>query len=293
MGGAAEGILRRLFFYFLRFSTPHSESTIIRIPMPRLRCFIEPAPELPRTSITLSSAESHHLLNVRRAKRDDPVCVFDGDGNEFECIIRDPTKPKATLTILKHYRAKGPRMKATLAPALLKSRAMDTVIRMATELGASGIIPISTERCEVQLPARRQDLRLRKWRSLAIGVCKQCGRTHLPTIDSVSDFEEVCASVPDSSLRLIASLSPGALEFSVILREFLGSQGGIPPTEVFWLIGPEGDFTEREYGLARNRGFQPVRLGEHVLRAETASTVALTILNYEIRLFESQLRVGK
>ena len=170
---------------------------------------------------------------------------------------------------------------------------MDTVIRMATELGASGIIPISTERCEVQLPARRQDLRLRKWRSLAIGACKQCGRSHLPTIDSVSDFEEVCASVPDSSLRLIASLSPGALEFSVILGDFLGSQGGIPPTEVFWLIGPEGDFTEREYGLARNRGFQPVRLGEHVLRAETASTVALTILNYEIRLFESQLRVGK
>ena len=63
--------------------------------MPRLRCFIEPASELPRTSITLSSAESHHLLNVRRAKRDDPVCVFDGDGNEFECIIRDTTKTQS------------------------------------------------------------------------------------------------------------------------------------------------------------------------------------------------------
>ena len=102
---------------------------------------------------------------------------------------------------------------------------MDTVIRMATELGASGIIPISTERCEVQLPARRQDLRLRKWRSLAIGACKQCGRSHLPTIDSESDFEEVCASVPDSSLRLIASLSPWSARILCHFERFPGVAG--------------------------------------------------------------------
>jgi 16S rRNA (uracil1498-N3)-methyltransferase len=44
------------------------------------------------------------------------------------------------------------------------------------------------------------------------------------------------------------------------------------------LIGPEGDFTATEIGLALQNGFQPVSLGETRLRTETAGVVAASLL---------------
>lgn len=44
------------------------------------------------------------------------------------------------------------------------------------------------------------------------------------------------------------------------------------------LIGPEGDFTIDEIGLALNNNFKPVVLGETRLRTETAALVAATLL---------------
>ena len=45
------------------------------------------------------------------------------------------------------------------------------------------------------------------------------------------------------------------------------------------LIGPEGDFNPDEIGLAFERGYQPVSLGQSRLRTETAAVVACHILN--------------
>jgi len=48
------------------------------------------------------------------------------------------------------------------------------------------------------------------------------------------------------------------------------------------LVGPEGDFTEKEVRLALGEGFMAFHLGESRLRTETAAvyiTAALSILN--------------
>jgi 16S rRNA (uracil1498-N3)-methyltransferase len=41
------------------------------------------------------------------------------------------------------------------------------------------------------------------------------------------------------------------------------------------LIGPEGDFTAEEVGLALKNGFVPISLGESRLRTETAALTAV------------------
>jgi 16S rRNA (uracil1498-N3)-methyltransferase len=46
----------------------------------------------------------------------------------------------------------------------------------------------------------------------------------------------------------------------------------------FILIGPEGDFTEKEIQLALSKNFIPVALGNTRLRTETAGIVSATIL---------------
>jgi 16S rRNA (uracil1498-N3)-methyltransferase len=48
--------------------------------------------------------------------------------------------------------------------------------------------------------------------------------------------------------------------------------------KVALLIGPEGGLDDDEVKLAEQAGFTPVRLGPRVLRTETASVVALSVL---------------
>ena len=48
------------------------------------------------------------------------------------------------------------------------------------------------------------------------------------------------------------------------------------------LIGPEGDFSEKERKLiTSNEKTIPIRLAKNILRAETAAIVATTILSYK------------
>ena len=49
------------------------------------------------------------------------------------------------------------------------------------------------------------------------------------------------------------------------------------PASVLVLIGPEGDFTPQEVEQAVSAGFQPVTLGNNVLRGETAAIAAPTL----------------
>jgi 16S rRNA (uracil1498-N3)-methyltransferase len=44
------------------------------------------------------------------------------------------------------------------------------------------------------------------------------------------------------------------------------------------MVGPEGGFSEKEMALALNQSFIPVNFGQRILRTETASIVALSIL---------------
>ena len=49
-----------------------------------------------------------------------------------------------------------------------------------------------------------------------------------------------------------------------------------PPYEI--LLGPEGGFTPGERAAILDAGFQPARLGDWVLRADTAAVAAAAIL---------------
>ena len=48
------------------------------------------------------------------------------------------------------------------------------------------------------------------------------------------------------------------------------------------MVGPEGGFTEEEVRLAQERGFIPVKLGQRILRTETAAITLMGILQYEL-----------
>ena len=67
------------------------------------------------------------------------------------------------------------------------------------------------------------------------------------------------------------------LALSPIARGSLAGLASVPQ-KVELLIGPEGGLDDKEHLLAEQAGYLPVRLGPRVLRTETASVVALSVL---------------
>src|SRR5206468_178939 len=70
----------------------------------------------------------------------------------------------------------------TLAQGLSRGERMDFIVQKATELGASSIVPLLTERSVVRLSAPQAARKLEHWRAIAVSACEQSGRNRLPKV---------------------------------------------------------------------------------------------------------------
>ena len=179
--------------------------------------------------------------------------AFDGRGNEWICELLDADKRAARLKVRFAQKAKPIPWRITLGQALPLGGAMDSIVRKATEIGVSVIVPLESERTQVHLDADRSDRKIGKWQTAALEAAKQCGNPWLPEIAPVTPATAFMESAKGYDLKLIASLQPGAKSLRSVLSQFRTSQGRAP-LSVLWLIGPEGDFTPAEMGQSRTSG---------------------------------------
>jgi 16S rRNA (uracil1498-N3)-methyltransferase len=248
--------------------------------MPDFRAFSTP-PSADPAEIALSSAESHHLVTVNRARAGDTVTVFDGRGSEWVCELSRADGDAARLRVRFAQKARPLLYAITLGQALPKGSFMDAIVRKATELGAARIVPLESERTQVHLEGERSDRKVDKWQTAALEAAKQCGNPWLPEISPVQPAASFIESARGYDLKLIASLAPGARPLKSVLSEHRATAGR-QPKSALWLVGPEGDFTPAELNLAQACGFAPITLGPLVLRCETAAVYALSVLGYEL-----------
>jgi 16S rRNA (uracil1498-N3)-methyltransferase len=148
------------------------------------------------------------------------------------------------------------------------------LIQKATELGVKEIIPFFSSRSIPLLEKSRRLKRHHRWEKIAIEASKQCGRGVVPKVELVKDYPDMLRTASTDSLRLILWENEG-----VNLREVL--EGSKERKKIFFVIGPEGGFSQDEVEKAKRAGFVAVTLGRRILRAETASLCLLSILQYE------------
>jgi len=248
--------------------------------MPDFRAHCLPSVADP-SEIELTADESHHLVSVNRAKAGDTVVAFDGRGSEWICELAVADRRAARLKVRFPQKAAPLPWRITLGQALPLGGAMDSIVRKATEIGVSAIIPLESERTQVHLDPERTDRKAGKWQTAALEAAKQCGNPWLPEIGPVTPAAAFMESAKGYDLKLIASLQPGAKSLKAVLDQYRATHGS-PPRNVLWLVGPEGDFTPAEMSRSKAAGFEPITLGPLVLRCETAAVYALSILSYEL-----------
>lgn len=243
--------------------------------MPSYRSFLLPESEVLENSITLDKRESHHLVKVFRARAGESVEVLDGRGRRYLGRITHPDAMAARIEIEQVQNIDAPKHKVTLLQALPKSKAMDLILRTATEIGVTSMQPVYSHQSDVHIPDERVPGKLEKWRATTVEASKQCGLPFLPEVlvpESLADWLRRNPRDTDE-LRIVASLEKG----SRLLLDAL-SAADLPSRTVL-AVGPEGDFSADEYEALREAGFIPVRLGDNVLRAETAAAYMLSVID--------------
>jgi 16S rRNA (uracil1498-N3)-methyltransferase len=248
--------------------------------MSDFRVFCRPDTPEP-TRLHLSAEESHHLVVVNRARRGDPVVAFDGHGTEWTTTLTDDRKQAAVLEVIRRHQRAPLSGSITLGQALPKGASMDGIVRKATEIGLTQLVPLETERTQVHLGADRSERKIDKWRTAALEAAKQCGNPFLPEVTAVTRLEPFLTAVASNELKLVASLHPGAVSLRQAFAAYR-TEHQRNPSSVAWLIGPEGDLTADEVAHAITHGFTPVTLGPLVLRCETAVAYALSVTRHEL-----------
>ena len=249
--------------------------------MPKHRFYLPPSDWNPE-SLVLEGDEFHHCRDVMRCREGDRVVVFNGEGTEADVEIVSMDKSSASLKTWTVSETPRPRAALTLGQAVPKGKNMDLIVQKATELGASSIVPLLSERTVVRLDPDEVRKKQEKWQRVAIEACKQCGQNWLPTVAEPIGVDAFLGKAGRGSeaLKLVAALTEGARS----LREILADRDPESPLpdSALVLVGPEGDFTPAEMGSAIGLGFQPLTLGPIVLRSETAAIYALSVLGYEL-----------
>ena len=230
-------------------------------------------PESWTAGAALTGDEARHLSQVLRIKAGETLTVFDGKGRRAQAEVMNVSRDRVPLRMGEVSPPVVPRPSITLAQAIPKGKNMDLIVQKAVELGVSTIQPLVTKNTVVQPGEGKAE----KWRRTALEACKQCGQDTLPEIAEPLPIQQWLArnESPGSGLRIIASLTPEAVNLKNILR--------INPdqNDVTLLIGPEGDFTAEETAVALDQGFLAASLGDIVLRVETASIYCISAVRYE------------
>lgn len=216
-----------------------------------------PAPGLPGAGgrITLDAEASHHLLRVTGVAPGEVVELFDGQGAAAAATLEGTDGQGHAVLVQQGGTRVAELPERWLLVGLCKHAAMDTIVRMATELGATRIQPVRLARS-----VAKGD-RCARWDRIIQGAARQCGRADLPELAAPMELAEALATVPTAFDRRV--LSPGAPH----------AAPPRPPCAV--LIGPEGGLTPTEVTTAQAAGFSAEGLSGHVLRADTAAAIVL------------------
>jgi len=215
------------------------------------------------------------MLRALRLGPGDSFFAFDGEGKRYRMRILEATSRSLRAEVLETWpQEPPPEVAVTLLVGLPKADKMDFILEKATELGCSRVAPFRSSRTIPRLDAQDAKRRRTRWERVALAAAKQCGSARVPEIPGLLSYPEALALAASSEARIV--FYEGERRFG--LKEALSGRGGA--RSVALLIGPEGGFSEDEVREAERAGFVRAGLGQRILRVETASIAAVSMVMY-------------
>ena len=210
----------------------------------------------------------HYLLHVLRVSDGNRLLVFNGVDGEWQAEVASIGKRACSLRIheLTRPQDRGPDTQLLFAP--LKRTRLDYMVQKATELGAAELRPVLTQHT---VPDR---INAERMRANAIEASEQCGILYVPEVADLTRLDKVLDDWDTQRTLIFCDEAAGVAS---PIQSLAGLERGSP---VAVLIGPEGGFSDAERHRLQSLQFvHPISLGPRVMRADTAATAALALVN--------------
>lgn len=219
-------------------------------------------PNISETSdfFSFDKEESKHIIKVLRKKDSDILYVTNGLGYLFKTEITLGSDTKCTVKIVSFEKLEAPKyhLHIAVAPTKMNDR-FEWFLEKATEIGIAEITPIICDHSE------RKQIKTDRFDKIIQSAIKQSNQLYLPKLNEPVAFKDFIKN-KNEGLQLMAHCEETNKKS---LKEVLK-----PNQNVTILIGPEGDFSEKEIQVAIENHYIPVTLGNTRLRTETAAIVA-------------------
>lgn len=234
--------------------------------MRTIRAYIESVSAANQT-VELPASVFQHLVKVLRQSEGAPLEIFNGHGQRFEAVLTNVAKKRADVLVQNEIEAtpESP-LHTHMGIVMSKGDRFDYALQKATEMGATSITPLTSERCDLKLNAERTEKKMAHWQGVITAACEQCYRDTLPILYPIKSLQDWC-DTQGSDVQLVfhtAASEPDWPEQT--------------PQSVSFLVGPEGGLTEDEVAFAHKQSFKSWQLGPRILRTETAPIAILSLL---------------
>lgn len=214
-------------------------------------------------SVCLNENQIHYLFHVMRMKAGENILLFNGRDGEYRAVLTELSKNKGTARCETQTRAQEEEkpLNVWLCFAPIKKDNMDFVVQKATELGVDVLCPVITKRTVCKANTQRMQAQ-------AVEAAEQCERLSVPVVQEPMKWDAFLSDFPDDrTLYFLNERGSGVLSADA-------RKGAA------FLVGPEGGFDEKEVmALSAMPQAVSMHLGRRILRAETASFVALACYN--------------
>ena len=213
-------------------------------------------PDIQNDIIYIPAEESKHIIKVLRKKIGDTIAITDGRGNLYqtEIISIDKTCSAAIKSVEKKSRSHNYYFHLAFAPTKANEK-IELIVEKCVEIGVDEISPIISEHSE------RKVVKTERLKNVAIAAMKQSGNIYLPIINEPTTFNKFIDKKFNGNLCIAHCNNFGTPYYYDAIKEGYN----------LILIGPEGDFSQKEVDTAINHGYKAVQLGNSILRVETAA----------------------
>lgn len=222
---------------------------------------------LPQAGIVaLQKEEARHILSLRLREGDQIVLC---DGRNQEALCRLISGNEAEILQIRASENE-PNTLVHLYPSVSKGERFEWMLQKATELGATSVTPVLSERCIAGTPTAEK---MERYRRIIKSAAEQCGRGLLPELRNPLPFIDAIRIAEGKKLFCYEEERNLALKNA--LREDRDDK--IP---ISVLTGPEGGYSPHEVTDAVENGWESVSLGGCILRCETAPLMLLSVIRF-------------
>lgn len=203
------------------------------------------------------------------------VTLTDSEGNDFRGRVTRLSEKEGLIFIFDAFPSPTEScLEIVLLQALPEKERMELIIQKTTELGIAAILPFQSERSISLTEREAKQKKAHRWQHIALKAVQQSRRARVPYIGACRTLKEVLDDLEEDALRILLWEKEGE-NLKTVLRKYSDQK-------ICVMAGPEGGFTQGEVRLATERGFIPVKLGQRILRTETAAITVVGLLQYEL-----------